>query len=87
MANSDPKFTRTNIEEILAAGLGTTVNDLRVTGSSYRVGAFEEFLMYLVPDSEDKEYEVHTLLSYTGTYFTELDADMAVAWVTGRTLV
>lgn len=87
MAITDPKFSRSDIEAALAVALGTTADDVRVTGSSRKVGAFEEFLMYLTAGSDFPEQELHTLAAYSGANFTELDMIMACQWVAGRVLI
>jgi hypothetical protein len=87
MNATDQKFTRSDVEALLAAELGTTADDVRVTGSSRKIGAFDEFIFYLVPDSEYWEEEVHTLHAHTGANFTELDMTMARSWVAGQTLI
>lgn len=87
MTTTDRKFTRSDIEAILATGLGTTADDVRVTGSSTRVGAFEEFLMYITAEIDFPDQVLHTLAAYTGANFTELDVTMARSWVAGRVLV
>lgn len=86
MAAAD-RFSRIDIEALLAAKLGTTPDDVRVTGSSRKIGAFEEFIMYLTAESEFPEHELHTLASYSGANFGEIDKSLARQWVAGRTLI
>ena len=87
MATTDQKFTRSDVEALLASALETSADDPRITGLGRFMGVFDEFIFYLVGDSDYSLQELHTLRAFTGANFTDLDMAMAESWVAGRYLI